>query len=281
MNFPCKKILLTGVTLMSLKSSRVVFYVFLCAVATAALNGCLLNPGSNDFTAAPVTLMTPDPSAEHAELFSQPFAFNSSGLASSVLFSHDVHVNTQGLKCDLCHVGTAPWPISTLSVGNKTIRGNFGAKSSLKMVDLTAGKFCGICHNGTTAFNETKTFSVSGSNCYKCHTDLLVTGGPPPLVPYKGSSGFSHDVHVGQAKKTCFDCHGGPSPIWAIMTAKDSTYIMYADPAKPAIPIIDDGKGCGSCHNASDTVLDVNNPRDPTTGKSCDRCHDLFVPGRP
>ncbi len=66
-----------------------------------------------------------------------------------VLFSHELHVKAQGLKCTRCHYHVFQM-----------------TKESYKMdmSKITKGAFCGTCHNGE------KSFDVKDSkNCTKCH----------------------------------------------------------------------------------------------------------------
>ncbi|HSW62789.1 MAG TPA: c(7)-type cytochrome triheme domain-containing protein [Dissulfurispiraceae bacterium] len=54
----------------------------------------------------------------------------------------------KGLKCMECH--TKIWPMKK--------------GTTMKMDEMNAGKYCGVCHNGN------KTFSTRGnSDCTKCH----------------------------------------------------------------------------------------------------------------
>lgn len=66
----------------------------------------------------------------------------------AVLFSHDVHVDSVGLKCQDCH----PKPFL-----------NTNQHKAVSMKAMQKGGSCGACHNGA------KAFSVKG-DCTKCHT---------------------------------------------------------------------------------------------------------------
>ncbi len=68
---------------------------------------------------------------------------------SPVLFSHEKHVNTKGLKCSGCHYHTFQM-----------------AKGSYKMdmTKITKGAFCGRCHNGEKAFDV-----KDQKKCSLCH----------------------------------------------------------------------------------------------------------------
>ena len=64
-------------------------------------------------------------------------------------------------KCMVCHKDKNPFPMKAP-----------GAEGSVKitMADISAGKFCGTCHNGKMAFGGTTVFDASDkANCAKCH----------------------------------------------------------------------------------------------------------------
>lgn len=63
-----------------------------------------------------------------------------------VVFSHDIHVGRNGLKCVECHRLFAMARMS-----NKTT-----------MNDMQKGKYCGACHNAQRAFGIK-------DNCGRCH----------------------------------------------------------------------------------------------------------------
>ena len=67
--------------------------------------------------------------------------------AGNVVFSHDAHVSTVGLKCTECH--------ASLFVTKEKDK-------KVSMAEMQKGKSCGACHNGK------QIFSVKG-NCNKCH----------------------------------------------------------------------------------------------------------------
>lgn len=72
------------------------------------------------------------------------------GKAGKVVFDGKVHAE-KGLKCGDCH--TSP----------KLFAKKKGA-DTITMADINAGKFCGACHDGKTAFK-----SSDAANCGKCH----------------------------------------------------------------------------------------------------------------
>jgi c(7)-type cytochrome triheme protein len=63
-----------------------------------------------------------------------------------VVFRGDDHAG-KGMKCSECH--------------SKIFKMKKGA-ASMKMADIYAGKYCGVCHNGKRAFK-------AAGNCAKCH----------------------------------------------------------------------------------------------------------------
>jgi c(7)-type cytochrome triheme protein len=64
----------------------------------------------------------------------------------TVTFKGDDHAG-KGMKCNECH--------------SKIFRMKKGS-TKMKMADIYAGKFCGVCHNGQRAFKP-------AGNCAKCH----------------------------------------------------------------------------------------------------------------
>jgi c(7)-type cytochrome triheme protein len=69
--------------------------------------------------------------------------------AKAVVFSHDTHVNSKGLKCTGCH-----YHVFQMTQGSY----------KMDMNKLTKGAFCGKCHNGQKAFDVKEQ-----GNCAKCH----------------------------------------------------------------------------------------------------------------
>jgi len=69
--------------------------------------------------------------------------------ATPVEFSHELHVNSKGLKCTGCH-----YHVFQMTKGSY----------KMDMSKLTKGDFCGKCHNGVKSFDVKDT-----KNCAKCH----------------------------------------------------------------------------------------------------------------
>jgi len=74
--------------------------------------------------------------------------FNSNG-GRSVIFSHERHVNAQGLKCSACHNHLFQMAVH---------------EDKMDMSKITKGEFCGHCHNGERSFDV-----KDKANCKKCH----------------------------------------------------------------------------------------------------------------
>lgn len=69
--------------------------------------------------------------------------------ASEVVFSHETHVKSKGLKCTGCH-----YQVFQMTSGSY----------KMDMNKLTKGDFCGKCHNGQKSFDVKDV-----RNCAKCH----------------------------------------------------------------------------------------------------------------
>jgi c(7)-type cytochrome triheme protein len=73
-------------------------------------------------------------------------------------------------KCMECHKGNTPFAMKKP-----------GAEGSAKITkaDHVAGKFCGVCHDGTKAFGW-----MEGSDCAKCHkkAEAAPAAAPAPAV---------------------------------------------------------------------------------------------------
>jgi c(7)-type cytochrome triheme protein len=69
--------------------------------------------------------------------------------ADPVLFSHDYHIKTRGVKCSACHF--------------KTFAAS-GNSFQMKHEKMTKRDFCEHCHNGLKGFD-----AQSEKNCGRCH----------------------------------------------------------------------------------------------------------------
>ena len=69
----------------------------------------------------------------------------------TVVFNHKTHTMDAGLDCGSCHDDLFEMASGTAE-----------EKDDFTMASLYQGKYCGFCHNGSTAFN-------SNSRCTTCH----------------------------------------------------------------------------------------------------------------
>jgi c(7)-type cytochrome triheme protein len=151
--------------------------------------------------------------------------------APEAVFNHALHIAKTGGKCKSCHNG-------------KVITGK---EKNVTMAAMEKGKTCGACHNGTQAF------TVAG-NCGNCHKEMK-----PREIEFKAKGVadalFSHKLHIGAYN--CKDCHTRVFPFKA-----GAKHFTMAD--------MEQGRGCGTCHNDKDAF---------TVAGNCDRCHKGFKPG--
>jgi c(7)-type cytochrome triheme protein len=94
------------------------------------------------------------PAAAQAKVITDPAAMPTADIS---LFSHTFHVEKAGFKCTDCHNSIF-----------QEIAGSAKAKGDFNMAAFGQGKYCGTCHDGSTAFAVTE----QGS-CVRCHgTDM-------------------------------------------------------------------------------------------------------------
>lgn len=72
----------------------------------------------------------------------------------SVVFSHRIHVDKNGLGCDSCHDGL--FEMKALAAQDK---------DNFTMEALYKGEYCGACHDGSMAF-------ASNTQCATCHVGV-------------------------------------------------------------------------------------------------------------
>jgi len=145
---------------------------------------------------------------------------------TGAVFSHTPHIAMY--RCNDCHTS-----LFIPGAGNKPA----------SMPDMEAGKSCGACHEGKTAFTV-------AASCEKCHRSTLAVkyefkAGTEPVV-------FSHKVHTGKGYQ-CLDCHG--KTIQAGVNRR--SYSMKE---------MTEGKSCGACHGRS-MAFSVSD------SQACSRCH--------
>jgi len=101
-------------------------------------------------------------------------------------FSHQTHTVDAGLSCDACHDDIFPME-----------EGATGKAGDFTMKSFKEGKYCGSCHDGSTAFD-------SATQCGSCHA-----APEAPVVftyPVKAVS-FEHSTHVEKGGLSCESCH--------------------------------------------------------------------------
>jgi c(7)-type cytochrome triheme protein len=104
------------------------------------------------------------------------------------------------------------------------------------MADMEAGKSCGACHDGKTAFDV--------KSCITCHPAKDITF----KVRETGPTIFKHAEHI--ESHHCSDCHTRLYP-----NTRRAKKVSMAEMEK--------GKSCGACHNG----------KDATALSSCTTCH--------
>lgn len=151
--------------------------------------------------------------------------------ASEAVFAHAWHAAKSGGKCKSCHNG-------------KIITGR---EKNVSMAAMEKGKTCGACHDGK------KAFTVAG-NCGRCHKGMT-----PREIEFKAKgvtdAQFSHKFHLNAYN--CKDCHTKVFP-------------YKSGVKKLSMADMEQGKGCGVCHNGKDAF---------SVAADCDRCHKGFKPG--
>jgi len=152
-------------------------------------------------------------------------SFKLKGVAAAT-FSHSFH--TQSFACKECHTKLFPY---------RAVAGR------ATMNDMSKGKSCGACHNGTDAF-------TSSGDCNKCHK-----GFKPAKVTFKTEAGevvFSHENHLQIYK--CVDCHTKVFP-------------YKSGRQKATMAEMGQGKSCGACHNKNKDAFPVQD--------DCGKCHKM------
>jgi len=203
---------------------------------------CLLVAAGISFAAGKDAATPAAPSAETAPA-KQYESFGNTQIvdmdAVKSMFSHKSHVVVAGLSCDDCHPSLF-----------ERKRGAAKAKGDYTMASLDAGKYCGACHDGKTAFNTT-----GPETCKTCHgsdmkqPEMVVFNRPVKAVV------FDHKGHVDMGLD-CASCH-------------DKAFEMRKGaaeetPGKFTMQALYAGKYCGVCHNGN--IAFASNTR-------CASCH--------
>ncbi len=153
----------------------------------------------------------------------------------NALFNHTFHVERAGYSCSDCH--------------DSIFQQAKGAAEDFNKASFIEGKYCGACHDGTTAFTI-----VEENSCVRCHReevkipDVVIFDHPVNPVYY------DHLLHVNLGF-ACTDCHDALFPIKRGSVEQKPDFMMES---------VYEGKYCGSCHNGEAAfALDA----------SCIRCH--------
>lgn len=154
--------------------------------------------------------------------------------AETPMFSHRVHVMGAGMGCDSCHPDTF-----------EKKRGTAEAAGDFTMKSLEEGMYCGVCHDGDTAFGVT-----DQESCVTCHGSNMQQ--PKTIVfekPVKAVT-FDHTMHTEDVGLECDSCHND--------LFKMKLGHAEATPDKFTMKALYAGKYCGGCHDgetafASDT----------------------------
>ena len=154
-------------------------------------------------------------------------------------FPHSSHV--AWVACTSCHPGVYRHPRDTATT----------------MAAINAGQSCGVCH---------RTVAFPASTCERCHAamamkpdrmtatlddDVLIVGSDTARAPGArtyGPARFSHAMH--RIRYRCTACHDGLFPMRAGAGAMPKARMQ-------------EGAGCGACHNDT-TAFGFTN---------CTRCH--------
>ena len=154
--------------------------------------------------------------------------------AEPPMFSHKFHVREAGLDCDSCHPDTF-----------QKKRGTAEAAGDYTMKSLEEGNYCGMCHDGDTAFGVTEP-----DTCVKCHGSNMQQ--PKTIIfdkPVKAVV-FDHTMHTEDIGLSCNDCH---NDIFKMQMGH-----AESNPNAFTMEALYAGKYCGACHDgdnafASDT----------------------------
>ena len=155
------------------------------------------------------------------------------------LFSHKKHVSGTGLVCTNCHT-----EIFQMAAGAAKASGDFNK------ISFGEGRYCGACHNGSTAFTV-----QDEANCRRCHGSDV---NPPDTILLKESVKaviFDHALHNKELGLACNECHMSLFDMKTGSTSEKEDYNMEA---------MYNGKYCGACHNGS-MAFDIKG--------QCTKCH--------
>lgn len=156
------------------------------------------------------------------------------------MFSHKTHVVALGLGCDSCHPDTF-----------QKKRGAAAANGDYTMAALEEGKYCGVCHDGETAFGVEEPES-----CTSCHGSDMKQ--PKTIIfnePVKAVT-FDHEMHTSDFGLECSSCHND------LFKMKMGNAEEHA--SEFTMEALYAGKYCGACHNGDDAFA---------SDTKCTLCH--------
>ncbi|MDO9042056.1 MAG: cytochrome c3 family protein [Desulfocapsaceae bacterium] len=158
---------------------------------------------------------------------------------TKVAFSHKIHTKDAGLTCTSCHIS-----LFRMKAGAALANGD------MTMASMAEGKFCGTCHDGSTAF-------ATNTKCTSCHTNATELTPKAPIVWTKPVEAvvFYHKAHTEDFGLECNACHDGTFAMQKGAAEKAGNFTMQA---------LYDGKYCGKCHDGSTAF--ASNTR-------CNTCH--------
>lgn len=151
-----------------------------------------------------------------------------------VVFNHRIHTEDSGIECSSCH--GEPFAMQ---------RGVAMRSGKLSMASLAAGEYCGVCHDGDTAF-------ASDTNCAGCHVppeDLIVWSKPVKAVI------FHHQQHTDEYGLECDSCHNEAFKMKSGTAGKSPFFTMKS---------LYDGQYCGKCHDGETAFA---------SSTLCNTCH--------
>jgi c(7)-type cytochrome triheme protein len=158
---------------------------------------------------------------------------------TKVAFDHAIHTKDAGLSCESCHND-----LFTMKTGAIL------ASGKMTMAAMAEGKYCGTCHDGSTAF-------ATNTKCSSCHTEMAEITPKDPIVwtkPVKAVI-FDHKAHTEDFSLECEACHDDLFAMQKGAAEKSDNFTMKA---------LYEGKYCGKCHDGSTAF--ASNTR-------CNTCH--------
>jgi len=156
------------------------------------------------------------------------------------MFSHQLHVVDMELDCDSCHADAFEQEFGAAE-----------AKGDYTMAALEEGRYCGICHDGDTAFGV-----KDAETCITCHGSDMKQ--PKTIVftaPAKAVT-FNHEVHTEDFGLECSSCH---NDLFKMKMGNAET-----KPDEFTMEALYAGKYCGACHNGDDAFA---------SDTKCTTCH--------